>query len=162
MANQKVYLHVFWNMEAKTLDTLYAEVAANCACLQLRRAARLVTQWYDEALRPSGVRATQFTLLVAIRLMSPAPITELAKVMGMDRTTLTRNLKPLETNGWIQVQTGQDRRVRAVTLTEPGQEALDRALPLWKSVQARVVEGLGAEKWCQLAALLQETATLAV
>src|SRR5713226_7185668 len=87
------------------------EMAASCACANLRKATRATTQLYDAMLRPSGLRATQFTLLVATRLIHTAPVTRLAKELGMDRTTLTRNLRLLERQGLIRVRPGRDRRV---------------------------------------------------
>jgi DNA-binding MarR family transcriptional regulator len=118
-----------------------------CACFNLRRAARAVTQAYDEALRPSGIRATQFSLLAALALEGPATITRLADAMGMDRTTLTRNLKPLLKDGLVEMAEGSDRRRRRVGLTGRGMETLEQALPLWRAAQARVIDGLGTARW---------------
>ena len=99
---------------------------------------------YEEALRPTGLRATQFSLLVATRLHGVATISRLAKALVMDRTTLTRNLKPLETQGFIRTTPGnEDRREREVTLTVAGQDILAKALPLWKQVQQQVTKALG-------------------
>src|SRR5215216_4690522 len=92
---QYVYMHLP-DLEAKTVEAArLREVARACACANLRKAARAVTQVFDEALAPSGLRATQFTLLVTSRLMGESTINELAEKMAMDRTTLSRNLKPL-------------------------------------------------------------------
>jgi DNA-binding MarR family transcriptional regulator len=112
-------------------------------------------------LRPSGLQATQFTLLVTIALAGTAPITQLAKVLVMDRTTLTRNLKPLEKQGLVQVAPGEDQRMRLVTLTEPGQQALTKALPLWEKAQAQAVKVLGAEGFRALLTDLSAIASLA-
>lgn len=127
-----------------------AEAAAGCACAHLRRAARLVTQLYDGALRPSGLRATQFTLLMATHHLEPAPLTRLARIVAMDRTTLTRNLEPLEAQALIRTRTGGDRRVREVSLTDRGRDALARALPLWERAQARVTRRLGPTRLARL------------
>ncbi|OLD98669.1 MAG: MarR family transcriptional regulator, partial [Cyanobacteria bacterium 13_1_40CM_2_61_4] len=107
-------------------------MAASCACANLRKAARVTTQLYDATLRPSGLRATQFTLLVATRLSDTAPVTRLVNELGMDRTTLMRNLRLLERQALIRVRPGKDRRIREVVLTERGHEALARAVPLWR------------------------------
>lgn len=118
-----------------------------CACFNLRRAARAVTQAYDEALRPSGIRATQFSVLAGLALEGSRTMTALADAMGMDRTTLTRNLKPLLKDGLVEMVEGSDRRQRRVGLTGRGMEALERALPMWRRAQARVVDGLGTARW---------------
>ena len=129
------------------MDQLNLAQCKTCACANLRGAARAVTRLYDDILRPSGLQATQFTLLATIALAGPAPITQLAEGLVMDRTTLTRNLKPLEKQGLIQVAAGEDQRIRLVSLTEPGQQTLAKALPLWEQAQAQAVNTLGAERF---------------
>jgi DNA-binding MarR family transcriptional regulator len=135
-----------------------AEVADGCACKHLRRSARAVTQLYDETLRPSGLRITQFTLLVAVAIGEPVPITRLADALSLDRTTLARDLRPLTGRGLVEIRTGDDRRTRVVRLTGQGRDALERAYPLWQSAQARIVE---QSPWPVLAAGLQEVAAAA-
>lgn len=139
-----------------------AEVAAGCACRDLRRTTRAVTQLYDETLRPSGLRITQFTLLVAVGLSEPVPITRLADALSLDRTTLARDLKPLTKQGLVRITTGADRRMRKVGLTRQGREAIGRAYPLWQQAQARIVEGSGPDRWPAMAAGLEEVAALAL
>lgn len=125
----------------------YREPAQGCVCLNLRKSARAITQLYEEALRPTGLRATQFSLLVATKLMGAPTMNRLAKALVMDRTTLTRNLKPLETQGLLRIVPGKDdARERAVTLTSTGQAKLANALPLWKSVQRHVTRELGRSR----------------
>ncbi len=123
---------------------------AACTCASLRRAARAVTQVYDEALRPSGLKATQFSLLATLARRGDQPLTRLAEALVMDRTTLTRNLKPLVGKGWVGVAQDGDQRVRRIALTHAGQEALERALPLWRDAQSRLVGRLGAKRWSGL------------
>ena len=118
-----------------------------CACFNLRKAARAVTQFYDEALQPSGLRSTQFSLLAALDHMQSATVSELAQGMVMDRTTLSRNLKPLEQKGWIKSVPGVDRRIRQLALTSKGEKVLAKALPLWKKVQKDMVSRLGKQQW---------------
>lgn len=137
-------------------------VATTCACMNIRRASRVITQLYDEALQPSGLLVGQFTVLVVLALRGSATITGLAQDLVMDRTTLTRNLKPLEKRGLIQVVPGQDRRTRVIGLTEAGQAALNQALPLWDKIQSQVVEQLGSEQWQQLLGGLSHAASLAL
>jgi DNA-binding MarR family transcriptional regulator len=118
-----------------------------------------VTQLYDETLRPSGLRITQFTLLVAVALREPVPITRLADTLALDRTTLARDLKPLTERGLVEVAAGEDRRTREVRLTRHGRDAIGRAYPLWQRAQARIVEG---SPWPVLSDGLQEVAHFAV
>ncbi len=138
-----------------------SEIAETCACLNVRKAARAVTQLYDEVLQPSGLRATQFNLLVASALASEATVTQLAEALVMDRTTLTRNLKPLESQGLLTINAGTDRRKHLVRLTERGRQALTTALPYWEQAQDRVVTYLGQSQWHTLLAELKTVVTLA-
>jgi len=128
----------------------------DCACFNLRKTARAVTQLYDEALRPSGLRCTQFSLLIAATRLEPVTVTHLAEIAVMDRTTLARNLRPLEKEGLMNVTPGDDQRTRIVTVTPRGKEVLSQAFPLWEKAQARVVNGLGLERWKSLQANLKE------
>ena len=123
------------------------ETPANCTCFNLRKAVRAVTQMYDEALKPSGLRTTQFSLLSVVGRKGPIGISELAQALGMDRTTLTRNLKPLTDKGLVDVISSTDRRQRPVALTSAGEEALAQALPLWRGIQLRMVDGFGHDRW---------------
>jgi DNA-binding MarR family transcriptional regulator len=132
------------------------ETPANCTCFNLRKAARAVTQMYDEALKPSGLRATQFSLLCVVRNNEPIGISELAKALVTDRTTLTRNLKPLLGQGLLEVIEGADRRQRPIALTARGRDTLARALPLWRKVQVRMAAGLGHARWTGLLGDLDE------
>jgi DNA-binding MarR family transcriptional regulator len=140
------------------VDQLNLAQCKSCACANLRGAARAVTRLYDEILRPSGLQATQFTVLVKIAVAGSTPVTQLAEGLVMDRTTLTRNLKPLEKQGLIQVNSGEDQRLRLVSLTESGQQALAKALPLWEKAQAQAVNTLGAERF---GALLTDLSAIA-
>jgi DNA-binding MarR family transcriptional regulator len=135
--------------------------SAECACGNLRKAARAVTQVYDEVLRPTGLRVTQFGILGATKAMEPVTLTRLADATVTDRTTLTRNLKLLEKRGLIRVQMGNDRREREVTLTAQGREALASGLPLWQKAQTRVIQGLGEEQWNALRDGLSAVVSLA-
>jgi len=120
---------------------------ALCTCANLRMATRTVTQAFDAALAPAGVKATQFTLMATLNKLGEAPLTQLAERLVMDRTTLTRNLKPLIDRGFIDTASGDDRRVRNLKLSKQGTKVLTKALPLWQKVQKRVIAGLGHERW---------------
>ena len=100
-----------------------AQVASTCACFAIRRAARAATQLYDEVLHASGLRVTQLSLLVSFALAGSVSITVLGEKLLMDRTTMTRNLKPLERQGLIGIGPGRDRRYRVVRLTARGQRS---------------------------------------
>lgn len=118
-----------------------------CTCANLRKATRVVTQIYDAALKPTGLRATQFTLLATVQKTGELPMSHLADALGMERTTLTRNLKPLVSKGLVEIEHESDRRVRRVRLTGAGARTLKQARPSWEDAQSRVVESLGAKQW---------------
>lgn len=121
-------------------------IVSTCACSNLRKTARAVTQVYDESLRALGLRASQFALLTAVRLLGPVTVNNLAEAAIMDRTTLTRNLKPLEKQRLIRIEPGNDRRMREVSLTPQGESLLARAVPLWREAQCRMADNMGAER----------------
>ena len=131
-----------------------------CVCANLRKAARAVTQVYDDALKPSGLRSTQSNILTVLSLAGPLSISELAQELVMDRTTLARNLKPLEAQGLLMVIPGQDQRVRMVQLTSAGQDVLATTIALREQAQARMVESLGREKVDGLLGYLSDTVTI--
>ena len=137
------------------------EVAFGCAVRATRATSRALTRRYDEALRPSGLRATQFPLLVAIALHGSATVTELAETMAMDRTTLTRELRPLEDRGLVMSRPGEDRRARHVEVTDEGRRAIARTLPLWREVQAGVMNHLGERRWEATTRALEELSAAA-
>lgn len=106
-------------------------------CFNLRRAARIMTRHYERYLRPVVLRATQFTLLAVLAQAGPMPVHRLATALGLERTTLTRNLRPLESQGWLTVEERDDRRVHMVEITEAGREVARGALPAWREAHAR-------------------------
>ena len=117
-----------------------------CVCTCLRRAARAVTQFYDEAFRPSGYRATQVSILAALAGTGPVTVSGLAEEAVTDRTTLTRNLKLLEKKGLICLEPGKDRRQRRVCLTKQGGRVLEKTHASWASAQEKVARKMGKEK----------------
>lgn len=118
-----------------------------CACANLRRAARMVTQFYDKALRSSGLRVTQFTLLQALTRAPGISQKQLGELLGTDSTTLTRVLALLRRRGWVRSQPGNDRRELRLSLTEAGQLEYKRVLPYWRSAQKRLRRSLGEADW---------------
>ncbi len=138
----------------------FAEEAPTCACFNIRKAARAITQLYDDVLRPSGLRVTQFSILAVTKRLGPVTVTRLAEETVTDRTTLTRNLKILAQQRLVRVAPREDRREREITLTDRGRAALARAYPFWKSVQAQVAKGLGPERFRRLLSDLRTTVAL--
>ena len=128
---------------------------AACTCFYLRRAARTISREYDRWLKPTGLKTTQFTLLSVASATGPLSITDLAAQLGMERTSLTRNLRPLEERGLIAVSPEGWKRTRLVELTDAGREILNQALPLWGQAQQAVTERMGAESAEELRKLLQ-------
>ncbi|WP_419903365.1 MarR family winged helix-turn-helix transcriptional regulator [Kiloniella sp.] len=123
----------------------------DCACFNIRAAARTLTRAYDDALKPVGLKVTQFTILAAINKIDEAvPIGTLAKALSMDRTTLTRNLGPLEKQGLVEVLPEGYRRSRGMVLTEKGRKTLEAAAPLWRRAQETTVGRIGSERWTSL------------
>jgi DNA-binding MarR family transcriptional regulator len=118
-----------------------------CACANLRRAARVVTQLYDSVLRPSGLRVTQFTLLQALNYAPGISQNRLAELLGIDSTTLTRTLAFLDRSGWLRSKTGTDRRKVQHFLSPAGQREYRRALPGWRLAQRRLRRALGEANW---------------
>ncbi len=131
-----------------------------CACGRLRRAARALTQLYDDAMEPSGVRVTQFSLLRTLAAQGPMRITELAERQLLDRTALSRNLDPLVERGLVQVLAGRDARTREAAVTAKGRAALKRAEPCWTRAQASVAERVGRARLDALIATLGELESL--
>lgn len=119
---------------------------AHCAHANLRRAMRVVAQHYDRALRPVRLRATQFTLLSVLANRGPLPLTRLAELLVVDRTTLTRNLAPLIARGLVEDGREEDERVRLIDVTDRGRELVAEAVPLWGEAQGRVERGLGGAR----------------
>jgi DNA-binding MarR family transcriptional regulator len=118
---------------------------AGCFCLASRQAARKITRLYDSYLQKSGIRATQFTILSQLMLRGEMPIGKLADILGMERTTLTRNLTLLEQKKWISIKAGDDPRARMVGITAAGRGIVRRGFPHWSEAQAHVGKMLGAD-----------------
>jgi DNA-binding MarR family transcriptional regulator len=122
------------------------EAATNCVCQKVRMAARAVTRAYDRALRPCGLRSTQFTILVAASVAGGIPLRRLADILGLERTTLTRNLAAIEREGLIEV-VSTDGRTRNVLLSPAGSARLKMALLLWDQAQQTLRSKLGEPVW---------------
>lgn len=113
--------------------------------MNFRRASRAVTKIYDRALESSGLKATQFSLMMNMDAHGPLNISALAKLLTLDRTTLVRNLKPLEQAGLIAKNPSGNSRERQVSLTEKGRHAIALAVPYWKNAQRQIKQNIGPE-----------------
>jgi DNA-binding MarR family transcriptional regulator len=130
-----------------------AAIAKHCVAKHLRWSSRIISNFYDQkmqhiklhASQVTGLHANQVTLLTVPYLAGPISINKMAEHVGLDRTTLVRNLKLIEQRGLVTIKPGQDLRTRIVTLTPAGQETLVAALPLWEEAQRKTLELLGAQ-----------------
>jgi DNA-binding MarR family transcriptional regulator len=127
----------------------YRLAVAACAVMNLRQASRVVTAFFDDELRPAGLRATQLNILMAIEVGAPRSVTGLAEILAMDRTTMTRNLQLLRRRDFIEKS--------RIALTKEGRRAAAAALPYWERAQATVVGTLGEKRWSALLGELAAT-----
>ena len=132
-----------------------------CACFQIRRASRAVTQLYDAALKPTGLRSTQFVILAIVRIEEPVTQPVLADALGLERTTLTRNLSPLVTACLVSRSRVKGQRATVIALTPKGRRTLARAVPLWAKVQKSFSGALGAARWDALRRRLKDVTAAA-
>jgi DNA-binding MarR family transcriptional regulator len=131
---------------------------SGCTCFKLRNVTRRLTRLYDVHLAAAGLRLTQYSLLAVLVRGGATTMSRLADAMGMDRTTLTRNLKPLAEAGWVEVSAGADARERIVSATDAGRETWQAARGHWRRAQDEVNRTLGAEEVAALHALLDGAA----
>ncbi len=130
---------------------------ALCTCANLRKTTRVVTQFCDEALKPFGLTPGQFTILAVLSSRGPRRQAKLAEALAMDRTTLIRNLRPLEKKGLIAVTAEGRRGAKVLDITPAGEEIMRQAMPQWRRFQDRAVEALGNAGWGDLIRGLQAT-----
>lgn len=127
-----------------------------CMCANFRRTARALTQLYENALRPLGLRATQLTILQALSRAGEVSHRQLGEMLAMDSTSLTRTLAIMRRKGWIAERAGKDRRERRLRLSSAGEKQLEHVSPVWEKVQSRLRHKLGEQVWTQLPQLTQE------
>jgi DNA-binding MarR family transcriptional regulator len=120
-----------------------------CICTSLRKATRAVTRLYDEAMAEAGMTIVQFSVLRHLARHGDQPLSRLAELLVMDRTTLYRALGPIERHGWVAI-TEQDGRTKLATLSEAGRRALAEAEGAWERVQGRLLDRIGADHWAEL------------
>jgi DNA-binding MarR family transcriptional regulator len=125
------------------LDQSYGSINAQCCCFNMRKAMRSVTQFYDHHLEQSGLRSTQFTILVALSSTSAKTLKEIAESLVMDRTTLTRALQILKKLRLISIAQSSDKRLKKYILTNEGRKIIAEVIPMWQVAQAKVVNDLG-------------------
>jgi len=128
------------------LEQACSTVAATCACTTVKLAARAITRFYDAVLAPSGLRATQFAVLVGVFRGFGTSLTSLGRVLNMDRGSLLRNLQPLLRERLVTTVQATDRR-RALRTTRRGERLLARTIPYWQGAQEHVVTTVGRDKW---------------
>ncbi len=129
--------------DARLPFALTMAVRDACLCLHVQRAARALARRFDEELRPAGLTHGQFSLLMSLNRPTPATMGEVTRVLAMDRTTLTANLKPLERRGLVTVAVDpDDRRGRRLALTPAGRDTLAAAVPIWRRVHGAIEQGL--------------------
>lgn len=133
-----------------------------CPSFNFRRAARAVTRLFDQAFAGTGIRSTQFTILVAVAKTQPVAIGRVGEILVLDPTTLSRSLRLMKNQGLITLSERSARRQRFLALTEKGQRLLARALPVWRSAQERFVGAVGPAYWLDLRSELEKVAQLAV
>ena len=146
--------------KTENASTARKAVRLPCACANLRRAARVITRLYDAVLRPSGLGVAQFTLLHALTIAPGMSQKQLAGLLEIDSTTLTRTLAPLRHVGWLRSTVGDDRREVRLALTAAGKRAHTRALPYWERAQDEFMRALGTESWNRLMELSVQTADI--
>jgi len=127
-----------------------------CALATTRRAARLLTQLYDSHLSAYGIEAAQFAMLMTLEASPDKGQTALAQALGMDKTTVSRNLKVLMSRGWIESGKGSDARRRQLSLTWEGRELLAKATPGWKRAQKSLNDALSGMEWAAMLAAIHE------
>jgi DNA-binding MarR family transcriptional regulator len=131
-----------------------------CMCANFRRTTRALTQLYENALRPLGLRATQFTILQALSLAGEVTQSQLGGILAMDSTTLTRTLRIMDREGWIVERRGQDQRERRLRLSKAGETQFKRALPAWEKVQSQLRRQLGEQSWKNLLEITHQVTEL--
>jgi len=147
-----VYIHFI----KKELDMTSVE---NCVCFNIRRVSRLITQFFDAEGRRNGLRPTQTPILRALQAKAEWSMAELSEWLGMERTTLLRNLRPLQRDGLVRVEGGGRGRHVKREITEKGRKVVAKMHPGWRSAQDKVVATLGKERWSMIITDLADVAT---
>lgn len=131
-------------------------IPSPCVCTTLRKAGRAVSRLYDEALEGAGLTTPQFAILRTINRAGTMPLSRLADALVMERTSLYRALGPLQREGWVAIESGENGRAKRVSLTDAGRAVIAGAAAQWEAVQTTLVERLGADNWAALEGLLRD------
>ena len=140
-------------------DKLDFSAHRNCVCFNLRRATRVVTQFFDAEMRRHGIRSTQGSILAALHSTGTSNMAELGEILGMERTTLLRNLRPLQRDGLVAVEGGGHGGRVELSLTAKGRKQIEKLVPAWESAQRAAVQVLGEERWSSLLADLDKVSS---
>jgi DNA-binding MarR family transcriptional regulator len=125
----------------RSIDT----IARTCIAVRLRLVNRVVTNLYDEALRPLGLKVSQLNILIVAARLGLARPAQVCEILQLDASTLSRNVKPLQAHGWLEVVPGEDARTQPFRLTPRGRRLIDKAVPAWEEAQRRAADLLGGE-----------------
>ena len=155
IAGEVVHIHT---KMTKELDMSAVE---NCVCFNLRWVTRAVTQFYDAEMRRHGIRPTQGTLLLALNAKESWNMAELSDCLGLERTTLVRNLQPLQRDGLVTADGGGRGNRVELTITAKGRKQVEKFMPAWRAAQSAMVKTLGEKRWSAILSDL-ETAALAL
>jgi len=150
----------FSKLDQENLKELSRRTGQACVGFNVRKASRLLGQIYDQAFKPVGLKGTQFSLLMAVAGNQDATIGELSQQLGIERSTLSRNVFILQKKGLVTIQEGEDRRQQRISITDSGVSVLRKALPLWQEVQERLAGELGEERIKSLLEDLQSLSQL--
>ena len=131
----------------------------NCVCFNLRRVTRVVTQFFDVEMRKHGIRSTQGSVLAAMHAVGPSHMAELSEILGMERTTLLRNLQPLQRDGLVTIEGGGHGARVELSLTAKGRKQIEKLVPAWASAQRTAVQVLGEKRWSAVLADLDAVAS---
>jgi DNA-binding MarR family transcriptional regulator len=142
-------------------EELNMSAQENCVCFNLRWVTRAVTQFYDAEMRRQGIRPTQGSILASLNSRDTWNMAELSDWLGMDRTTLVRNLRPLQRDGFVKAAGGGRGNRVELTITDKGRKQVQKLMPAWRSAQSAVVKTLGEKRWAAILSDL-ETAALAL
>jgi DNA-binding MarR family transcriptional regulator len=140
---------------------LNMSAAQNCVCFNLRWVTRAVTQFYDAEMRRHGIRPTQCPILSALQAKDSWNMAELSDWLGMERTTLVRNLRPLQRDGLVQIRGGGRGNLVELAITAKGRKQIEKLAPAWRAAQSAVVKTLGEKRWSAILSDL-EIAALAL
>lgn len=145
----------------KDLSEIALDECLDCMCYEFRKTARVVINFYDDALKGADLKSNQFLILVAVAFMKSTNFKTLAEFLGIDQSTLARNLVTVEKQNFVAVKPGKNRREKIITLSRKGKQKLVSTFPLWQKAQANLVEGIGADRWHKMKAEMAELVTVA-